>query len=167
MYYNDFIETVKNYLRHYNEWKTYVTNLKQRIDDTEAMIRQPAAPKIPHLTFTPVSSGDNDTQQERETERKYRDIETLALMRDDLQTIEPIINLLERSLQTLSEDDRKLIMWRWCDHHPWKEIAPWMNMSIRTCIYKNNEAMNKMANSMFGPKSTPDNEELIFYKMVR
>lgn len=167
MHYNDFVETIKNYLRHYNEWKTYIENLRQQIIDTENLIREPAAPQIPHLSHTPISNSNNDTQQDREIKKKYREIEDLALLQDDLHRIESLINALDKSLKNLSENEKKLIMWRWADHHPWKEIAPLMNMSIRNCIYKNNEAMDKIANAMFGPESTPIGKELVFYKMVK
>ena len=172
LYYNDYKETIKNYLRHRTEWTVYIENLKQDISDCENTIHLNAAPKIPHLSFTPGSGSDSQTQQEKTVDDKNKIALTIVQLRNTLNQLEPTMAKLDRSLAGLKKEDRDLIVWRWCDRHSWEEVAGFMNVTERSCKRKNNIILDQLANMMFGPNSAPDNVDFVFYgvnsnKMVK
>ena len=117
------IRTVEQLLSKYTVTKTYINNLYADIEDYEARLQLPAAPKVPSLSPTPRGSGKSLSQEEREYLKREEMTENVRKMQAELGKIEPMIKRLERSLEALTETDRRIIELRYINGYSWPMVA--------------------------------------------
>lgn len=117
------IRTVEQLLRKYTVTKTYINNLYADIEDYEARLQLPAAPKVPSLSPAPRGSSESLSQEEREYLAREEMPENVRKMQAELMKIEPMTKRLERSLEALTETDRRIIEARYINDYSWTMVA--------------------------------------------
>lgn len=117
------IRTVEQLLRKYTVTKTYINNLYADIEDYEARLPLPAAPKVPSLSPAHQRSSELLSQEEWEYLAKEEMTENVRKMRAELAKIEPVIKRLERTLEALIETDRRIIEARYINDYSWTMVA--------------------------------------------
>jgi hypothetical protein len=163
MQHNDYVQTVESYLRRYREFSTYVENVKADIADIEEQLKLSAAPKVPSLSFTPGGSGENTSPQEKEYLRKEKLHEKESSYRADLAQIEPMLKRLNRSVEALTDTDRKIIWARYIDGLSWEMVAYSGHCSVGFCRKRCREVLEILACMMFGPGAIPVQTKFVFY----
>lgn len=117
------IRAVKQLLRKYTVTKTYIDNLHADIEEYEALMQMPPVPKVPPLSPAPRGSSEPLSQEEREYLKKEETTENVQKMRAELAKIEPMIKRFERSLEALTETDRRIIETRYINGYSWPMVA--------------------------------------------
>lgn len=146
------IRTVEQLLSKYTVTKTYINNLYADIEDYEARLQLPAAPKVPSLSPTPRGSGKSLSQEEREYLKREEMTENVRKMQAELGKIEPMIKRLERSLEALTETDRRIIELRYINDYSWPMVARAAYSSEGYVRKRSKMVIELMADMILGPK---------------
>lgn len=146
------IRTVEQLLRKYTVTKTYINNLYADIEDYEARLQLPAAPKVPSLSPTPRGSGKSLSQEEREYLKREEMTENVRKMQAELGKIEPMIKRLERSLEALTETDRRIIELRYINDYSWPMVARAAYSSEGYVRKRSKMVIELIADMILGPK---------------
>ncbi|WP_441561928.1 RNA polymerase subunit sigma-70 [Colibacter massiliensis] len=146
------IRTVEQLLRKYTVTKTYINNLYADIEDYEARLQLPAAPKVPSLSPTPRGSGKSLSQEEREYLKREEMTENVRKMQAELGKIEPMIKRLERSLEALTETDRRIIEARYINGYSWPMVARAAYSSEGYVRKRSKMVIELIADMILGPK---------------
>lgn len=144
------IRAVEQLLRKYTVTKTYINNLYADIKDYEARLQLPAAPKVPFLSPAPTGSSEPLSQEEREYLKREEMTENVRKMQAELGKIEPMIKRLERSLEALTETDRRIIELRYINDYSWPMVARAAYSSEGYVRKRCKVAIELMTDMMFG-----------------
>ena len=164
MYHNDYVVSIREYLRRYNEFAVYMANIQEEIKECQSKTQMAAVPKIPVLS--PAGgcggSGELHSPQEQAYFQKEELNARIIKLQTDLSHIEPLMKRLNRSLDALTASDRQIIQARFIDGQSWENTARCANCSIGFCRKRANKILEILAGMMFGPGAIPVQSALVF-----
>lgn len=165
MYHNDYVASIRGYLRRYNEFAVYMANIQEEIKECKNQMQMAAAPKIPVLSPSGGcgGSGELHSPQEQAYFQKEELNARIIKLHTDLNHIEPLMKRLNRSLDALTASDRQIIQARFIDGQSWENTARCANCSIGYCRKRANRALEILADMMFGPGAIPVQSSLAFF----
>ncbi len=146
------IRVVEQLLRKYTVTKTYIDNLHADIKEYEDLLQLPAVPKVPSLSPAPRESSEPLSQEEREYLKKEEITENVRKMQAELTKIEPVIKRLERSLEALTETDRRIIEARYINGYSWPMVARAAYSSEGYVRKRSKMVIELIADMILGPK---------------
>lgn len=134
----DKIAEAKKWLRQYKDLKIEILNLQDQLHNVEDV--------------------GNSIDLEREpTSRTYKfnsETENIALkavtIKSRIDQIQRMINIIERSLEALNTEERKIIELRYCKDKSWNYISIEVRYSVPWCHEMHSKAIEKLASMMFG-----------------
>lgn len=165
--YNDYIQTTKNYLKRYSQFKATVSNKREQIEllkleltNEEADINAPIAQygeKVGH--GTPELNGVESAAA------RYEGIEKkIKRLQVEIKRLEHICNMIANSLQMLPVKDRKLIECYYFQHMSWREIADIDYITEKWAAEKGARAVREIAGMLFG-KTIGDQQDLFVFAL--
>ena len=164
MYHNDYVVSIREYLRRYNEFAVYMANIQEEIKECQSKMQMAAVPKIPVLSPAGGCGGSGELHSPQE--QAYFEKEELCArihqLQTDLSHIEPLMKRLNRSLDALTASDRQIIQARFIDGQSWENTARCANCSIGFCRKRANKVLEILAGMMFGPGAIPVQSALVF-----
>ena len=165
MYHNDYVISIREYLRRYHEFMVYIANVQEEIKECESQMQMDAAPKVPTLSPSGGCGGNGEehSPQEQAYFRKEALKERIVELHSNLRQIEPLMKRLNRSLDALISSDRAIIQARFIDGQSWENTARCANCSIGYCRKRANQALEILAAMMFGPGAIPVQSSLVFF----
>lgn len=144
------IRAVEQLLKKYTVMKIYIDNLHTDIEDYEARLQLPAAPKVPSLSSVPRGSSEPLSQEEKECLKREEMAENVQKMQAELAKIEPAIKRLERTLEALTETDKRIIEARYINGYSWPMVARAAYSSDGYVRKRCATAIELMTDMMFG-----------------
>ena len=162
MYNNDYEKLIKSYLRNYIQWSTYTENLKRRIEDIEARMRLPAAPKTTRFTYDRGGSGgwDKPSPEEAHCIKREEDEALIIKLKKEYLSYRPVIECIDACLDQLTATERDVVEKKGIDNESWAAVAQRNNMSESSCRLCFRRAVKKMTGMYFGPKAYPEEGSL-------
>lgn len=158
--YNDYVEAVKQYLQQYNDFKTYIENVKADIEDIKAQLRLEAAPKT--TKFTGMPGGGDSSQQEMSLQRAEFLNKELDRLNRELIRLEPLVKRIDRSLNRLDKNDEMLMNSKWICNCSWESTAEIVSASVGYCRNQNERVLKKLARMIFGPRADSKQAIVLF-----
>lgn len=160
--YNDYTEAVLRYLRKLNELKAYYVNLQEEIASKEEILRTVSTP-IARYSLSPAGGGENCSSVERDWERRTKIEDELNALRINKTALKINLAKLERALDSLDDESRRVVMMRWIDGRKWEYIAITLHCSPKNCRDKGKAALEKIALMVFGPAAMPEQLSFVFF----
>lgn len=168
MFHNDYINAVREYLVRYHELSQYVKNVRKDISDAESLLQQEAAPSSPVLSPTAGCGGGETVSQEERMYMQKEDLQRkIRRYKAELLEIEPLINRLDRSLESLASinsTDAVIIRDRYVDGASWENTASHASCSVGFCRKRARKALRMLTSMMFGTEAIPFQTHLVFFK---
>lgn len=163
MFHNDYINAVREYLKRYHEFNTYIKNIKADMDDLRARESLSAAPKIPSLSHAPGGTGIMTSQEENAMYEKESIEVRIHKLQSDLAKIEPLMRRLDRSIEALSYADKVIAEERFISGASWLCIADILHMSETAVRKRAGRVLEQIAAMMFGPAAIPVQTHFVFF----
>ena len=158
--YNDYVITTKQYLKNFHQFRTTVENLKQMIEDT----KQECVPAAPIASYSDMPRGgvsELNAVESNVSANIMRKNNILAMERD-VEHIEKLLDKLNRSIDSLSSEDKQLIEDVFVKCKSWREVSESRYISEKWAREKTNAVIKDIARMMFGVYAVPQNEKFCF-----
>jgi DNA-directed RNA polymerase specialized sigma subunit len=162
--YNDYIRTVRIWMKEYNNFKAMVvamnediaaqTRLLERADDLTAPIaKYDGMPRGGSGELNAVEAAAQD--RIRRQQAIYKEM----LNRDEVQRI---LDRVDRALRSLPEEDREVLIEFYIDKRSWDEIGYSRGYSERWARDKGGKALKAVAFFIFGVRAQPQQLSFVF-----
>lgn len=148
--YNDYVQTTKEYLKHYHEFKVAIDNMNDEIEAEEKMLSiEPSAPTPKYGDDT--GGGRSElTPAEAEAAKRIAIQEGIERKRLEVERIERAIRKVDRALDALPGQDRQLVEGYYFERKSWKELSIDHFMTEKWARVATGKAVKKMAGMIFG-----------------
>lgn len=158
IYYNDYEETAKRWLRNYVEWSVFIENQKIILENLKAEISLDPVPKTTKFGFDAGGGGwEKPSQEEMYLERKEEREAKYKRDTEKVKTLEAKIEIMNNCLNSLSGTESQILKARFIHGKKWEAVSVEAGFNEKTCREKANRAISKMARMMFadaGPVQT-------------
>lgn len=161
--YNDYVQTTKEYLKHYHEFKATIDNLNEDIEAQERLLNQnPSAPTPKYGDDT--GGGKSElTPVEREAEKRIAIQTNIENKRQEVERIERALRKVDRALEALPGQDRKLVEGYYLQNKSWKELSIEYFMTEKWTRITAGKAIKRMAGMIFGNAAVPEQQSLFVF----
>ena len=150
----EYIKKTKSCLKAMPHWKRRAVLLRADIEDLQGRIRADAVPRVSDM----ASQGRSSflaSQEERATERREQWETEIQEKQDALCRIEPKIERITRAVESLPDDERKIIEGKYLDGLTWERLASNLCSSITYCRTHADKAVGTLAIALYGPSAFP------------
>ena len=151
---NDYIRLTINYLRDFVYDKGAVETLASRITELKETLAD-VSTKIAGYEQPQGGSGELSAV-EAEASKRINDEQLLNYYEKSLRKMRYHLFRIEKALELLGEEDRQAIELHYQNRMNYKEMAPVMNWSPRTCKRRVGESTKVIAYMLFGDKAKED-----------
>lgn len=151
----EVIEETYKCLARLPHWKRRAFLIHADIDDLTALIREAAAPRVQNLGNVGHGSGGGSSEEERAVERLERwemEIQEKQAMLDEL---EPKIKSVERAIDSLPGDEKRILKGKYLDGLTWQGVALNVGASVGYCRRYCDKAIGSLAIALYGPGACP------------
>jgi len=163
--YNDYVEAVRMYLQHYEEFNAYVKTLTEQIADYEQRLAaEGPVPKTQAYNSSPGGARRPGSIQESFCLKREFMVAEIERMQREINETRAVLDRLDLAIMLLPKNDKELMLQRWIYKVSWEKTAEIVNASVGYCRSRSKKLVVKLAGIMFGPNATPPNRRLIFYK---
>lgn len=162
--YNEYVNTVKNRLRNYNQFKITLANLRDSIAAKRDAIEHDV--NAPISKYGGMPSGGKPELNAVESAAEHH-----MIMRDEIDSdlrniaaIELTMRKIDRAISGLSETDQRLIKGHYFEGLSWEELGCELYYSEKWARERAGKAVKQMAGMIFGPKAVgqPVQTQFIF-----
>lgn len=151
---NDYINTMRNYLKSYNYYMQYLNNAREAVKDID---RQLATESIKVSRYGNEAGGggsDGLTLVEKSASLRIRlEQEKQDLLSSSL-AIESLMARITNTMQRLSPEEQRIVREFYIEEQTYESMARTHICSPRWCRKRLRLAEEKMAFMMFGPRAT-------------
>lgn len=153
---NDYINTMRNYLKSYNYYTQYLNNVQESVKDID---RQLATESIRVSRYGDEAGGGSSGSGglalvERSAEVRIQlEQEKQDLLNGSL-AVESLVTRITNTMQRLSPEEQGLVREFYIDKQTYESMARTHICSPRWCRKRLRLAEEKMALMMFGPRAT-------------
>lgn len=148
------IDNTYKCLRGLSHWKRRAVLLRADIEDLEKRIKADAVPGVSDMA-SQGRSGFLASQEERATERREQWEAKIQEKQDALCRIEPKIGRITRAIESLPDNERKIIEGKYLDGLTWERLASNLCSSITYCRTHADKAIGTLAIALYGPSAFP------------
>ncbi len=141
---------VEQLLKKYTVIKTYINNLHAELEDYQALQQLSPAPAVQSLSHAPGSNGKISSQEERQCITKEAMPERIAEIQAKLVELETLMKRLDKSLEALTDTDRRIIEARYINGYSWTMVARYSYSSEGYCRKRIGKVIEILADMMFG-----------------
>ena len=151
---NDYINTMRNYLKSYNYYAQYLSNVKESVKDIDRQLSAESI-KIARYGNDPAGAGQSGltTVEQSASIRMSLEMEKQELLNSSLE-VESLMARINNTLLRLPLEEQELIKGFYIEGLSYGKLALRYCYSERWCRKRVRLAEEKMAFMMFGPKAT-------------
>lgn len=142
-------------LRGLHHWQRRAALLRADIEDLQGRIRADTAPRVSDMASQGRGSSFLASQEERAAERREQWEAEIQEKQDALCRIEPKIGRITRAIESLPDNERKIIEGKYLDGLTWERLASNMCSSITYCRTHADKAVGTLAIALYGPSAFP------------
>ena len=162
MEYNDYVQTTREYLKRYHEFKATIDNLNDEIQAQEELLKiNPSAPVPKYGDDTGGGKGEL-TPVESEASKRIEIQERIEGKKQEVARIERAMRKVDRALSAISPQERKLVEGYYINRESWHDLAIALFMTEKWASHVANRAIKSMASMIFGLKDVQQSL-FIFY----
>ena len=159
--YNDYQDTVRRWLRYYNQLKITATNMQEDVVEQERILELGSSAPISKYDETP-GGGSELTPTEAAAERAIKIQTKVNETRLNLGEIQRIIKKVDNALEGLDCESRELVKAHFFDGQSWRDIGYARHYTERWARKKGNRAIRDMAFMVFGIRARPEQLSFVF-----
>lgn len=165
--YNDYIQTTREYLRRYNEFKTTLANLKEELTEGEAELTASPAAGIARYGEDPGGGMPELNGVEAGAARLMMVTKRVNDLRDEISRLEKMTSRIDRALEVLEKPERGLIEEYYIERRAWADIARDNFVSERWIKTRGFKALKKVAGMLFGRVADPgEKRKFVFLEIA-
>lgn len=142
-------------LRGLHHWQRRAALLRADIEDLQGRIRADAVPRVSDMASQGRCSSFLASQEERAAGRREQWEAEIQEKQDALCRIEPKIGRITRAIESLPDNERKIIEGKYLDGLTWERLASNMCSSITYCRTHADKAVETLAIALYGPSAFP------------
>ena len=161
--YNDYVQTTKEYLRRYKEFRATIENLNDEIEAQEQELAIDVAPPIPKYGDDTRTGGSGELNAvESAAARRIRLGESVREKRAEVEKIERTLRKIDRALETLPAQEKKLVVGYYINRESWRDLSMSLFMTEKWASHLGNKAVKSLACIIFGLKDLSQ-DLFVFY----
>lgn len=149
----DYIGKTVYYLKNYNQFKISVKNLEEDIEALQQTIQLEAVAPIAKYGDD-ITAGSNSefglTAVEAYTAKKAQYKARIIELQSRLEIINRIIKKVDRSIEGLNAEEKRIIISFYLDNKKWREIAQRNYISEQWAKKCRNKAVRRLSRMLFG-----------------
>lgn len=161
--YNDYVQTTREYLKHYREFKVTIDNLNDEIEAGERFLKAGSSAPTPKYGDDTSSGKSELTPVEREAVKRTEIQERIEHKRQELARIERAIRKVDRALEVLPELEKKLVEGYFFHRKSWKDLSIEHYMTEKWASNRAGKAIKRMAGMIFGNAAIPEQQSLFVF----
>lgn len=161
--YNDYKNTVRNYLRDYNYFKIMIANLEEDKRDYTHLLSGCSVPIARYGDATGGGSGELNQTEAAASARSKIEAE-LQRVELNLQELYAVVNKVDRALAALGQIERDAIRGYYMDKKSWEQVGIDLDCTGKTARSKAWRGIADMAYMMFGRAARPRQLSFCFIK---
>lgn len=159
--YNDYVETTKEWLRKYNQFKIIISNIDDDIADCQSLLRNESV-AISHYGDEPGGGSGELNSTESAANRRIKIEKHILDSTRNKAEIERIIRKIDRSLAGLSDADCDLVKGHFIDGYSWGQLGNKSYCTEKWARDKGNKALKEVAFMVFGVCARPRQLRFVF-----
>lgn len=150
---NDYINTMRNYLKNYNYYMQYLSNARETVKDIDRQLATESIKVSRYGNEAGGGSSDGLTLVEKSAslriklEREKQDLLSSSL------AIESLMTRITNTMQRLSPEEQRIVREFYIEEQTYESMARTHICSPRWCRKRLRLAEEKMALMMFGPRA--------------
>jgi len=137
----NLIESTKRLLTSYRSIMKSIENIKDQIKNMEYTGIRPS--KLDGMPHNP--SGESVTEIEALIMISKKEV-----LRENLKKNKTILRVIDRSLETLTDIEKQVIVGYYIENKTWDELSKIVTYSPRNCMRIRNNALTKMSGAIYG-----------------
>ena len=163
--YNDYISMTRRYLKSYNQFLVTVENLKEEIKAQEHALSQYLDVSAGISKYGGEPGGGTPELNNIESAAARHEAITARInqMKMDVESVERKIRQVDKAIDGLHGDDRRLIEGYYKDQLSWKELSIELFMTEKWARERANKAIREMAVMIFGSVAMPEQQQLFIF----
>lgn len=162
--YNDYKNTVRNYLRDYNYFKIMIANLEEDKTDYMNSLRESSISIARYGDSTGGGSGELN-QTEASAAQRIKIEADVHRLEANLQELYGVINKIDRALSALGQIERQAIKGYYLEKKSWDEVGIDIDCTGKTARAKAGRGIDDMAYMIFGKAARPKQLSFCFFKV--
>lgn len=162
--YNDYENTVREYLRNYNYFRIMIVNLEEDRTNQLTLLSECSVSIAKYGDTTGGGNSElNQTEsaasQRIEIEERYRQIEL------NISELNAVINKIERALSAIGKLEKGAITGYYFEKKSWDEVGIESDCTGKTARAKATRGIKDMAFMIFGAIARPKQLSFCFFKL--
>lgn len=162
--YNDYKNTVRNYLRDYNYFKIMIANMEEDREDRLNSLREHSVSIARYGDATGGGSGELN-QTEAAVSQRMKIEEDIHQIEANLQELYSVISKIDRALSALGNLERQAIAGYYFEKKSWDEVGIDIDCTGKTARAKAGRGIDDMAYMIFGKAARPRQLSFCFFKV--
>ncbi|BAL83538.1 hypothetical protein SELR_18300 [Selenomonas ruminantium subsp. lactilytica TAM6421] len=148
--YNDYVATVKRWLKNYNQFKITIENLNEEIRACEEMQELDVTAGIARYSDMPGGGFSELGSVESSAAKHEARAEHIESMKQSVQAIERTLRKIDRSLNGLTGIEANLITGHYIERKTWAELGNENFYTEKWARVHGGRAVKKMSEMIFG-----------------
>lgn len=165
--YNDYVITVRRWLKNYNRFGITIENLKDDIKCKEQEMEHDVNAPISHYGNAPVGGASElnivESSASKHIAMRKEIDDTLSAIAD----IELVMRKIDRAISGLNDIDRRLVEGHYIKSVSWEELGSEMYYSEKWARERAGKAVREIAIMIFGPKAAGNKEVQLQFIFAR
>lgn len=151
----EVIEETYKSLARLPHWKRRAVLLHADIEDLETRIHEAAVPRTQNYGNVGRGSGSRSSEAERAAERREQWEAEILEKQGVLDELELKIKSVERAIDSLPGDEKKILKGKYLDGLTWQGVALNVGASVCYCRRYCDKAIGSLAIALYGPGACP------------
>ena len=150
--YNDYVQTTKEYLRRYKEFKATVDNLHDEIEAQEQLLALNATAPVPKYGDDTGGGSGELTATEAAVAERIALEQSVREKKLEAERIERTMRKVDRALEAITPQEKKLVEGYYINRESWRDLSIALYMTEKWASHLGNKAIKNMACIIFGLK---------------
>lgn len=147
----DYIGKTVYYLKNYNQFKISIKNLTEDIEVLQQTMQLEAVAPIAKYGDDITAGGNSElTAVEAYTAKKAQYKAKIVELQNRLEIINRIIKKVDRSIEGLEDEEKRIVISFYLDNKTWREIAQRNYISEQWAKKCRNKAVRRLSRMLFG-----------------
>ena len=162
--YNDYENTVREYLRNYNYFKIMIANLEEDKTDQLNLLSQCSVSIAKYGDSTGGGSSELN-QTEAAASQRMKIEENIRRIELNINELNTVINKIERALSAVGSLEKTAISMYYFERKSWEDVGLEIDCTGKTARAKANRAIQDMTFMIFGAVARPSKQlSFCFFK---
>lgn len=159
--YNDYVGSVRKYLRKYNQFKVTILNLEEEKEAQIKMLNDFSV-SIAKYGDEPGGGSSELNQTEAAADQRIKIKKEIENIDMNIAVLQRLIKKVDRSIAGLADTERRLIVGYFFDNKSWMELGNEMYYTEKWARERGNKAVKEIAFMMFGTVARPEQLRFVF-----